>query len=70
MAEARVQTGKSFEQLEVELLNGQKLQGAGTAKEIHLILMEKHLLHEYPLFTCVYRICYENLNPRAILDEI
>ena len=70
VAEARVLTGKSFDQLEVELLNGQKLQGASTAKEIHDILLEKHLLHEYPLFTTVYRICYENLDPFAILEEI
>ncbi|KAJ3277013.1 Glycerol-3-phosphate dehydrogenase [Terramyces sp. JEL0728] len=46
VAEARVLTGKSLEVLEKELLNGQKLQGAGTAKEIHLILREKHLIHE------------------------
>ncbi|KAJ3305106.1 Glycerol-3-phosphate dehydrogenase [Kappamyces sp. JEL0829] len=70
VAEARVLTGKSFEQLEVELLNGQKLQGAGTAKEVHQILADKHLIHEYPMFTTVYRICYENLNPKAILEEI
>jgi glycerol-3-phosphate dehydrogenase (NAD+) len=47
VAEARVLTGKSFEVLERELLNGQKLQGAGTAKEVHHILREKHLVHEY-----------------------
>lgn len=70
VAEARVLTGKSFEVLEVELLNGQKLQGAGTAKEVHMILKEKHMIHEYPLFTTVYRICYENLSPAAILEEI
>ncbi|KAJ3261738.1 hypothetical protein HK103_004689 [Boothiomyces macroporosus] len=70
VAEARVLTGKSLEVLEKELLNGQKLQGSGTAKEVHLILREKHLIHEYPLFTTVYRICYEGLHPRAILEEI
>ncbi|KAI8901208.1 NAD-dependent glycerol-3-phosphate dehydrogenase C-terminus-domain-containing protein [Globomyces pollinis-pini] len=70
VAEARVLTGKSFEVLEKELLNGQKLQGSGTSKELHQILKDKHLIHEYPMFTTVYRICYEGLNPAAILEEI
>lgn len=70
VAEARVLTGKSFDILEKELLNGQKLQGSSTAKEIHMILSEKHLIHDYPLFTTVYRICYEGLSPSAILEEI
>jgi glycerol-3-phosphate dehydrogenase (NAD+) len=47
VAEARVLTGKSFEVLEVDLLNGQKLQGAGTAKEVHQILLDRHLVNEY-----------------------
>jgi glycerol-3-phosphate dehydrogenase (NAD+) len=70
VAEARVLTGKSFEVLEEELLNGQKLQGSLTAKEVHLILRDHRLIHEFPLFTTVYRICYENLNPSAIVEEI
>ncbi|KAI8908487.1 NAD-dependent glycerol-3-phosphate dehydrogenase N-terminus-domain-containing protein [Gorgonomyces haynaldii] len=47
VAEARVLTGKSFEELEKEMLNGQKLQGSLTAKEVHQILKGSNLLHEY-----------------------
>lgn len=70
VAEAHVLTGKSFGDLEKELLNGQKLQGSLTSKELYLILKPKKLLHEFPLFTTVYRICYEKLDPRAIIEDI
>ncbi|KAJ3340282.1 Glycerol-3-phosphate dehydrogenase [Entophlyctis luteolus] len=68
VAEAHVQTGKSFEQLEAELLNGQKLQGTLTAREIYMILAPKNLTGEYPLFTQVYRICYEGARAATIID--
>ena len=61
VAEAHVLSGKSFEQLEQELLNGQKLQGPLTAKEIHELLRGRNMTHEFPLFTAVYRVVYENL---------
>ncbi|KAI8927281.1 NAD-dependent glycerol-3-phosphate dehydrogenase N-terminus-domain-containing protein [Entophlyctis helioformis] len=68
IAEARVLTGKSFEVLEAELLNGQKLQGSLTSKEIHEILEGRGLVAEFPLFTTVYRICYEGVRPEAIIE--
>lgn len=60
VAEAHVITGKSFEELENEMLNGQKLQGTLTSKEVHEILDKKGLVDKFPLFTNVYRIVYEN----------
>ncbi|KAJ3073314.1 glycerol-3-phosphate dehydrogenase [Podochytrium sp. JEL0797] len=59
VAEAHVVTGKSFEQLEKEMLNGQKLQGTLTSREVYHILEPQGLTAEYPLFTQVYKICYE-----------
>ena len=70
VAEARVLTGKSFEVLEAELLNGQKLQGILTAKEIHEILTAKNLVKEFPMFTTVYRIGFEGLDPKAIIEDV
>lgn len=35
---------QSIEQLEKEMLNGQKLQGPATAAEVHLILEHKNLV--------------------------
>ncbi|ELK08369.1 Glycerol-3-phosphate dehydrogenase [NAD+], cytoplasmic [Pteropus alecto] len=60
VAEAFVRTGKPIEQLEKEMLNGQKLQGPQTAQELHSILQHKGLTDKFPLFMAVYRVCYEN----------
>ncbi|KAI8823976.1 NAD-dependent glycerol-3-phosphate dehydrogenase N-terminus-domain-containing protein [Fimicolochytrium jonesii] len=70
VAEAHVTTGKSFEVLEQEMLNGQKLQGTLTALEVHHILKAKHMVVDFPFFTTVYRICYEGRPARAIVDDI
>lgn len=70
VAEAHVVTGKSFEQLERELLNGQKLQGPMTAQEIHHLLNERKLTHHFPLFTAVYRIVYENVPAKQLFQEL
>ncbi|XP_061871546.1 glycerol-3-phosphate dehydrogenase [NAD(+)], cytoplasmic isoform X2 [Colius striatus] len=59
VAEAFARTGKSIEQLEKEMLNGQKLQGPQTSAELHRILKSKNIVDKFPLFTAVYRICYE-----------
>ncbi|XP_041057546.1 glycerol-3-phosphate dehydrogenase [NAD(+)], cytoplasmic-like isoform X1 [Carcharodon carcharias] len=59
VAEAFVKTGKSIEELEKELLNGQKLQGPQTSAEVYKILAQKNLVNEFPLFAAVYQICYE-----------
>ena len=40
VSEAFVRTKKPLEQLEAEMLNGQKLQGPLTAKEVHEVLIK------------------------------
>uniref|UniRef100_A0A3Q0QSP8 Glycerol-3-phosphate dehydrogenase [NAD(+)] n=1 Tax=Amphilophus citrinellus TaxID=61819 RepID=A0A3Q0QSP8_AMPCI len=50
---------QSIEELEKEMLNGQKLQGPATAAEVYLILKHKNLIDKFPLFNAVYQICYE-----------
>uniref|UniRef100_A0A3P9M9J9 Glycerol-3-phosphate dehydrogenase [NAD(+)] n=1 Tax=Oryzias latipes TaxID=8090 RepID=A0A3P9M9J9_ORYLA len=59
IGEAFAKTGKSIEQLEKELLNGQKLQGPATASEVHQILKQKSMMEKFPLFTAVYEICFK-----------
>ncbi|KAI1310205.1 glycerol-3-phosphate dehydrogenase [Mortierella claussenii] len=70
VAEAHVTTGKSFDQLEQDMLNGQKLQGTSTAKDMYGILSKKNLCNEFPLMTVIYRICYEDLPPIRIVEDI
>lgn len=53
---AKADGKKSIEELEREMLNGQKLQGPLAAMEVHALLKEKGKEQEYPLFTTVYQI--------------
>lgn len=54
-AEAFIKTGKPFDQLEKEMLNGQKLQGVATAVELHGFLQARGRVEAYPLFNAVVR---------------
>ncbi|XP_040060296.1 glycerol-3-phosphate dehydrogenase [NAD(+)], cytoplasmic [Gasterosteus aculeatus] len=67
VGEAFAKTGKSIEQLENEMLNGQKLQGPATASEVHLILKHKNMVEKFPLFTAVHQICF---NGHSVTDFI
>lgn len=58
VSEAFVRTRKSIEELEKEMLNGQKLQGPQTAAEVHRILQNRDMVSKFPLFTAIYEICY------------
>ncbi|XP_036599988.1 glycerol-3-phosphate dehydrogenase [NAD(+)], cytoplasmic-like [Trichosurus vulpecula] len=59
VAEAFARTGKSIEELEKEILNGQKLQGPPTVREIYKILKSKNMENKFPIFVCIYEICCE-----------
>ncbi|XP_063788862.1 glycerol-3-phosphate dehydrogenase 1-like protein [Pseudophryne corroboree] len=67
VAEAFAKTGKSIEELEKEMLNGQKLQGPQASAEVYKILKQKDMIDKFPLFVAVYRICYEG---RPVLEFI
>lgn len=68
VSEAFAKTGKSLEELEKEMLNGQKLQGPATAAEVHHILKHKDLLDKFPLFHAVYEICYQGRPVKEFID--
>uniref|UniRef100_T2MH43 Glycerol-3-phosphate dehydrogenase [NAD(+)] n=1 Tax=Hydra vulgaris TaxID=6087 RepID=T2MH43_HYDVU len=70
VAEAFARTGKSFETLEKEMLNGQKLQGPHTALIAYNFLRERNLHENFPVFSSVYRICYENKPPSFLIDTL
>lgn len=72
IAEAFAANGgaKSIEKLESELLNGQKLQGPDTAHDIHKKLCAIGKADEFPLFTSVYRICYEGAPILSLFSSV
>ncbi|KAG8933864.1 glycerol-3-phosphate dehydrogenase [Tulasnella sp. 418] len=62
-----VKTGKSFQELETELLNGQKLQGPQTADEVRELLDARGVdKTKYALFDNVWKICYQGMSPKDI----
>ncbi|KAF2361762.1 Glycerol-3-phosphate dehydrogenase NAD-dependent eukaryotic [Trinorchestia longiramus] len=70
VAEAFVKTGKSIEELEKEMLNGQKLQGPQTAAEVNFMLKSKDMEERFPLFTAIDRICRGELTPDQMIECI
>lgn len=69
-AEAFVKTGKPFDVLEKELLNGQKLQGTETAREVHELLAARGKVDDYPLFKAVYSIAYEGIDAHDLTSRL
>lgn len=69
-AEAFARNGgkRSFDELEAEMLQGQKLQGVSTAKEVYEVLTHRGWLELFPLFTTVHEICIGRLPPSAIVE--
>ncbi|RHN45094.1 putative glycerol-3-phosphate dehydrogenase (NAD(+)) [Medicago truncatula] len=59
---------RSFDELEAELLKGQKLQGVLTAKEVYEVLTARGWVERFPLFTTVYEISSGLLPPSAIVE--
>ncbi|XP_014669663.1 PREDICTED: glycerol-3-phosphate dehydrogenase [NAD(+)], cytoplasmic-like isoform X1 [Priapulus caudatus] len=67
LGEAFVRTGKSFVQLERELMNGQKLQGPTTAAEVYEMLKNKGMEDQFPLFTAIHRISSEGMPAKELI---
>jgi glycerol-3-phosphate dehydrogenase (NAD+) len=61
---------QSIEELEKDMLNGQKLQGTTTAKEVYEFLKARNMTEDFPLMTTVYRIIYEGEPPETIVRDI
>ncbi|XP_055323212.1 glycerol-3-phosphate dehydrogenase [NAD(+)], cytoplasmic isoform X2 [Sitodiplosis mosellana] len=70
VSEAYVTSGKTIEELEQEMLNGQKLQGPPTAKEVNFMLSNKKMEEKFPLFTAIHNICIGKLKPNQLIDCI
>jgi len=69
-AEAFAKGGKTFKELETEMLNGQLLQGTGTAEEVDRILVNLNLTKEYPLMHAVYEISFKGKPVQELLAAL
>lgn len=61
---------ESFDQLEVKLLNGQKLQGVQTSDEVQEILKARGWEQDYPLFTTINRIVQNSIEPNYVVNYV
>jgi len=59
-----------WNKVETELLNGQKLQGTLTCKEVYTILLSKNLLDSFPLIHIIYKIAFQGEPVERIVDGI
>ncbi|KAH7286958.1 hypothetical protein KP509_32G029600 [Ceratopteris richardii] len=64
---ARHDGQRSFDELEAELLQGQKLQGVSTAAEIFEVLKARKWEEQFPLFTTVHKIATGILPVNAVV---
>merc|ERR1712046_478667 len=60
-------TPKTWETIESEELNGQKLQGTGTAQDVMKALKAKNLEVDFPLFAQIYKIAFEGADPVTLI---
>lgn len=70
MAAAFINSNKSIEEIEKEMLNGQKLQGTTTSEEVYRFLSARNMTQEFPLMTAIYRVIYENAPPESIALDL
>ncbi|CAN1153698.1 Glycerol-3-phosphate dehydrogenase [NAD(+)] [Linum perenne] len=70
VAEAFAKSGgkRSFDELEAEMLQGQKLQGVSTAREVYEVLSNRGWLEMFPLLSTVHEISSGCLPPSAIVE--
>mmetsp|Transcript_67353 Transcript_67353/g.132853 ORF Transcript_67353/g.132853 Transcript_67353/m.132853 type:complete len:474 (+) Transcript_67353:49-1470(+) len=67
---ARRHGRSSFEALERELLDGQRLQGTVTALPLHEVLVKKGWLEKYPLFEGVYQVVAGKADAQSIFTVL
>lgn len=61
---------KSLQQLEEELLQGQKLQGPQTAQEVYELLKGREHLDRFPLFVATHKILQREIEPEGLFEYL
>jgi len=61
---------RQWEAIESKMLNGQKIQGTLTAKEVYAVLESRNLLHQFPLIRTIHEIAFSGRDVRDIVHGI
>ena len=67
-AEAFAKGDGDWEKIETDLLNGLKLQGTGTAKDVMTCIKKLGCEKDFPLFCAIHKIAFEGAKPESIVD--
>ena len=61
---------KTWDVIEAEELNGQKLQGTGTAKDVMKCIDKKDGVSatDFPLFNVIHKIAFEGAAPETLIE--
>ncbi|XP_026467705.1 glycerol-3-phosphate dehydrogenase [NAD(+)], cytoplasmic-like [Ctenocephalides felis] len=70
LSEEFARTGKTVEELEQELLHGNRLQGPHIARETYNAIVHEDCVNSFPLFVTVHKIFEKELLPDEILRSI
>ena len=62
--------GELWNQIEADLLNGQKLQGTITAKDAYKLISSKNVVNDFPLIKVIYEISFEGRPVESIIEGI
>ncbi|CAN8071163.1 unnamed protein product [Agarophyton chilense] len=65
---ARARGKRSWEELEDEMLKGQKLQGTSTVLEVMKILKRDQCVEDFPFIKLIFQIAYEGAAIETIVD--
>lgn len=68
VAEEFVRSGRGWDELEAEMLGGQKLQGTGTTADVHAVLTHAGATQRYPLFTVIHAIMTRAVPASALVE--
>ena len=60
--------GRSWAEIERDLLNGQKLQGTITCEDVMTCLVARGRVGHYPLFARIHEIAFQGKPPQSIVD--
>merc|ERR1712146_254715 len=61
-------TPKDWATIETEELNGQKLQGTGTCKDVMTAIQSAKRESAFPLFVQIHKIAFEGAPPESLIE--